>query len=122
MPLGAVPALSWCGEVSLGGILIVEAHREADRVGPVNPNTHMHIAPPTTSHSHELHIDLCTSAAFYFRLIFRTSCIADAPRPTRTHPLIYFALYTHRENDRVGPVRRACGEVDPELARQIPNL
>ena len=24
VPLGAVPALSWCGEVSLGGILIIE--------------------------------------------------------------------------------------------------
>jgi len=25
VPLGAVPALSWCGEVSLGGILIIVA-------------------------------------------------------------------------------------------------
>ena len=29
VPLGAVPALSWCGEVSLGGILIIIIESDA---------------------------------------------------------------------------------------------
>jgi len=47
-------------------------------------------------HSHELQIDLSAPAAFCFRLVLETSCIVNAPRPTWTHPVSYFPLYTHR--------------------------
>jgi len=38
---------------------------------------------------------------FYFRLVSETSCIVNAPRPTRTHPLPHFPLYiqTHKKNN-----------------------
>ena len=40
------------------------------------------------------------SGHFYFRLVVRTSCIVDAPLPTRTHPLPYFPVYTRPLNTR----------------------
>ena len=35
-----------------------------------------------TRRSHELQIDLGSPAAFYFRLVLKTSCTVNAPRPT----------------------------------------
>ena len=51
------------------------------------------VNPELGRHSHELQIDLSTPAAFYFRLVLRTSCIVGAPRPSRTPPLPYFPVY-----------------------------
>ena len=36
----------------------------------------------------------CKWSAFYFRLVLKTSCIVNAPRPTWTHPVSNFLLYT----------------------------
>jgi len=37
----------------------------------------------------------CTLAAFYFRLVPKTGCMVNAPRPRWTHPVPSFLLYTH---------------------------
>jgi len=40
VPLGAVPVLSWCGEVSLGGVLIItgdDPTKGRGRGGPAGP-------------------------------------------------------------------------------------
>jgi len=51
-------------------------------------------APKLAFHYHELQIDLSAPAPFYFRLVLETSCAGNAPRPTWTHPVPHFPLYT----------------------------
>jgi len=67
--------------------------------------------PLFCSHSHELRINLCAPAAFYFRLVLEIGCIVIAPRPTWTHPVnpIYIYIYIYICRSVEGGVPRRMG-------------
>ena len=100
MPLGAVLALSWYGEVFLGGILIIiinkltDTHKQTHTHPHTHPNTHTHThtrthAYDTYTHTHTTHT-LKTSAALRRRCEDRTALVfTDADRPSNTRSPVH---------------------------------